>query len=813
MVKNYLVIAFRSIWRSKFHSLINVLGLGVGIACCLLIALYLKDEWTFDAFHSKADNIYRAYVKEDWGENQQFFNTVTPYPLGGTLKENFEEIQYAVRIQPLRTEVLVNDQQFNERLLVADPHFFDVFDFPMIKGHAPSLEAMNDIVLSRATATKYFGDADPINKVITVRIADTNESFTVKAVAENVPLNSGIQFDLLISGLNLKKLVSERALTSGWFNVTPETYILLRPPSDVAALEKKFPALFKTILGDDYTKSKYTVGLQPLKQIHLDTSYPTGIAPVSDPKYSYILAGVALLVLFLACINFITLAVGRSIKRAKEVGIRKVVGAVRKQLVIQFIGEAVIVTTIALIVGAAVAGIALPMFNELSGKTLSLEVNGFTVLCGATFLLIIGLLAGSYPAFVLSSFKPISILKGVMQGNNKNVVRKALVGVQLVLAVFLVSSTIVMKNQLNYLQEKNLGFDRENVMTIQLSGSGNGLGAIVGSAFTKSKVYKQEFASLPEVVSVAAASHDFGNGNWTNIGYTDDKGTYRTLFMNVVDADYMETMQMKMLLGHAFAESNPSDSTRGVIVNEAFLKEYGLNDPLGQRLPGKNFIDHEIIGVVKDFNYSSLYSQVTPLVMVMNRQIILSGTENINFNNSPVPKLMIRLQAGQTAEGIAAVEKLWKKLSGGDDFQFAFVDERLAEQYRSDQNLGRILQIATILSILIGSLGLYALASLAMQSRIKEICIRKLMGASPGHLLGILSKEFVLMMTICIVISAPITWYFMNKWLDTFAYKIDVNMKVFITAGIASIVIGLLTISYHAIKTTNAQPADILKNE
>jgi putative ABC transport system permease protein len=813
MIKNYLTIAFRAIWRSKFHTLINVGGLSMGIACCLLIALYLKDELTFDRFHSKADNIYRASVREDYGENQVFFNTVTPYPLGGVLKQNFEEIAYSVRIQPMRTQVVVNNQKYNERILVADPHFFDVFDFPVIKGTTPSLEEMKDIILSRETAERYFGDADPINKTLTVRIGDIDEEFTVKAVTENTPGNSSIQFDLMISGLNFTKFVSERALTSGWFNVNPETYVLVKGGTDLTALQKKFPSVFKSILGDDYEKSKYTVGLQPLTDIHLNTDYPTGIADVSDPKYSYILGGVALLVLFLACINFITLAIGRSLKRAKEVGIRKVVGAVRKQLIVQFIGEAVVITVISLVVGVAIAGTGLPVFNDLSGKQLTLRIENFTIITAFVFIFIIGLFAGSYPAFVLSAFKPISILKGTLQSNNKNLVRKVLVGVQLVLSVFLVSSTIVMQNQLTYLQEKNLGFDRENIMVMQLNPVGRGLRDRVQNGFEQGKVFGQQFSALPQVTATSTACHDFGDGNWTQIGYTDDKGTYRELYMNVVDERFIPTMNMQMASGHDFSSGNPSYERRGVVVNEAFVKEYAMTNPIGQRLPGKNFGDHEIIGVVKDFNYSSLYTEIKPLLMVMNVEMILSGTENIMFNNSPSPKIFLKMHAGQTAAGIQAVEKLWKKISNGDDFEFSFVDQRLTEQYRGDQNLGRILQIATLLSILIGSLGLYALASLAMQNRVKEICIRKIMGATPQHLLTLLTKDFMTMILICVVLSVPITFYFMNSWLESFSYRVDIDVKVFLLAGSVAMLIGIFTISYHAIKTAGSQPAQTLKGE
>jgi putative ABC transport system permease protein len=814
MLQNYLTIAFRSLWRTKAHTIINILGLSLGISCCLLIILFVRDELTFDTFHSKAGRIYRAYVKEDWGDNQQFFNTVTPFPLGPVLKDNFEEVEAQVRFNPIGAQVKVGDHQYSDAVVVAGKQFFEVFDFQLIRGDRTALHQQQGVVISRRIAEKYFGTEDPINKVLSVQLSETFEEFEVKAVVENIPTNSSLRFDILISDLNFPKFIGEQTLTSSWFNVSPETYILLKEGRDKAWLESKFPSLFRSLLGDSYTKSHYVVGLQPLTSIHLDTSFPNGIAAVSDPKYSYILSAIALLILFVACINFVTLSVGRSLKRAREVGIRKVVGAERKQLILQFIGEAVIVTLISLVIGILLAMLGLPLFNDLAGKQLAIPVSGFLVLVLLALVTIIGIAAGSYPAFVLSAFRPVSVLKGVTHGvGNRQGVRKILVGVQLTLSVFLISSTLVMRQQLRYLKDKNLGFNKEHVLVVQLNVARTGrLAERVKAGFEKAEQFKNELRKFPSLSDVCAASHDFANGEWTNAGFTDDKGTYRTFNFNVIDADYMAVMKMEMAAGRSFLADNIAD-TRGIIVNEAFAREYGWDDPIGKRIPGKRFPDHEIIGVVKDFNYASLYTKVEPLVMVEDPAIVLAGLENINIDNSPLPKLFIRLRPGNIAASVEQLKDVWNRLTSHEEFTFSFIDQALAEQYRNDQNLGKIVMIATVLAIIIGSLGLYALASLAMQNRTREISIRKVMGATERSLLVLLSKDYVYMLSVALVFSVPVTWYLMSGWLKNFEYRISIGMDVFLLAGGISLVIAIVTISYQTFKTASAQPAKTLKYE
>lgn len=816
MLRNYLVTALRSFWRNKIDSLINVTGLALGICCCILIALFLRDEWTFDHFHSKATSIYRGYVKENYGENQQFFNTVTPFPLAETLKNNFAEVESAVRIHPMDGEVRIAGQQFNENVTITDKDFFHVFDFRAIAGSTESvLTDPANVVLTRRMAEKYFGDpASAINKTISIRLGDNFEDFTVKAVTENVPGNSSIQYDFLVPSANLSRLYSEQLLNSAWFNVLPETYVLLKPGTDPAALMQKFPPLWKSILGDDYQKSNYFVGLQPLTDIHLDKEFPAGIAPVNNPQYSYILAAVAALILFLACINFVTLSVGRTLTRAKEVGIRKVVGAVRNQIISQFIGEAMLITLAALLVGFAVASMCLPAFNDIASKSLALEVTPFTIEICAGLLLVIGLMAGSYPAFFLSGFRPVMILKGKLQGNNSQTLRKILVGIQLVFSIFFVSSALIMMNQLEYLQNKDLGFHKDQTLVLQLTPPqpGAGLRDRLKSTFERAQLFKNEFARIPTVRSVCAASHDFGNGSWVEVGYTDEKGTYRTFSVNVIDEVFIPNMGIRIVEGRNFS-GNEADARRGIIVNESFVREYGWTSPVGQRIPGKGFPDHEIIGVVKDFNYASLYTTVKPLVLTMNMPVVLEGIENISFDNSPTPKLFLKLASENIEQSIKDIEGVWKRLVPGDDFAFSFIDQAMEKQYRSDQNLARIVQIATVLSMVIGGLGLYALASLTMQSRVREISIRKVLGATAESLFVILSRDYVMIIVISLLVSIPFTIIFMRKWLESFEYRIAVTWEVFALAGMIALLTGLLTITYHAIRLMRAQPGETLKSE
>jgi len=492
------------------------------------------------------------------------------------------------------------------------------------------------------------------------------------------------------------------------------------------------------------------------------------------------------------------------------------VGAERAQLIFQFIGEAVVITLASLVVGLLLSVICLPLFNDLAGKSLTLQPNVFMLLTAFSLVTIIGLIAGSYPAFVLANFKPIAILKGGTQtsGSGKQGLRKVLVGVQLVLSIFLISSTLVMRQQLQFLQNKNLGFNREQLAVVQMNvPRGGRFSERVRKGLEKAEQLKIELTKLSGIAGMSATAHDFGNGGWMNVGYTDDNGAYRTFDVNVVDDDYLPNLGMELVTGRNFSDANTSDQRRAIIINEAFAKEYGWTDPIGKRIPGKGFDEHEVIGMIKDFNYASLYSKVQPLVMAMDPALPLSGSENFNVDGIPIPKLMIRLKPGNMSATLDQVATIWERLTGGEEFEFTFVDQALRQQYRTDQNLGKIVSVATLLAMIIGSLGLYALASLAMQNRMKEISIRKVMGATEQSLLVLLSKDYIYMIGFSLLLSVPFTWYMMSNWLQSFEYRVAIGWNVFILAGGLSLLIALATISYQAIKTAWSRPAETLKYE
>ena len=818
MYRHYFIVALRSMGRNLAHSLINIFGLSIAIATCLLIMLFVRDEWTFDQFHSMSDRIYRVWAREDHGGNEKFFYTTTPFPMGPALKDNIPEIECQVRISNMATRVKVGDKMFNETLMIAGRDFFKIFSFKLTEGNRTTvLQNPRDIVITREMAKKYFGDDDPLNKTLTLIIHDSPEDFTVRGVSENIPSNSSIRFKLMISDLNYPEFYSERTLTSAWFNIIPETYVLLRKDADVNTVESKFPPLFKKVLGaETYKNSKYQAGLQPLTDIHLDTNFPAGIARVNNPKYSYILSGVAGLILLIACINYISLSVGRSLKRAREVGIRKVSGAFKSQLVSQFISEALIITLISLFTGMLLSAIFLPVFNTLSGKQLVIEPDGFLLLAGAGLSLLIGILAGFYPAFILSSFNPVSVLKGSARGvNNRQNLRRLLVVIQLVISVFLISSTLIMRKQFNYIRNKDLGFVKEQLVTIPLNvpGNTNSLTEYISKGFQMSVKYRNEFSSVPGVENICAATHDFGKGTWTNAGYTDNNGVYRTFFYNTVDDKYIPVLDIKMVAGRNFSAENPSDYHNAIIINEAFAKEYGWKDPVGKRLPGPEFKNGEIIGVVKDFNFSPLYTRVQPLVLSMDPQIIFDGIENIDIGDDLATRLFLRLHPGNIPETMYKIKTAWDRLTGKQEFVYNFVDQDLDKQYKSDKNLGSIISYSSLLAILIASLGLYGLVSMALQNRIKEIGIRKVFGASRQSLVILLSREYILMVLISLLISVPVTIFVMKNWLHNFEYKIAISWQIFVLAGLIALIIAIMTVNLQTIKAALSRPIETLKHE
>lgn len=805
MFRNYFKIAVRNFTRYPVYSFINLGGLVLAITCCLLLGLYVRHEWSFDRFHTKTDRLYRAWTQEEY-KGEQFTNVSTPYILGPTLKETFPEIDGMTRVRTGEYNVRNGNDVFSERVHMVDPDFFRMFDFPLISNSpANPLGELYSVVLTEELARKYFGTQNPVGKTLTMQLDSVMQAFTVRAVARDVPTNSSIRFGILIPMAHVNNLVADRTLKS-WFNVTPETYVLLRETASADKLATKYPAMLRTALGDKYTGNNYIVNLQPIADIHLNKELAGGYEPVSDPAYSYILSGIALFLLAIACINFMTLSLGRSVSRAQEVGVRKAMGALRSQLMNQFWSEALLMTVLAVGIGLVLSVVLTPLFGQLANQELRFRIDGTTALLLLGLIVVVGLIAGSYPALVLSGFRPVEVLKGKLSlRDDVSFFRRALVVVQFSLSVMLIAGTFVLNQQLSYLQNKSLGYRKEQTVIIPV-----GMGGSEGRALVER--FRNSVAGQKDVLGVASSAFPFASGDWGKLGFTDNQKVYRECLFNVVDSYFLPTYGIKLVAGRNFDPKNSADNFGGIIVNQAFVKKFGLKNPINERLPGK-FPNHRIIGVTDDFHYASLHQRVEPLILMMRPDSIYKGIENLMYQTSPALDLSVRLSASDGPQKVALLEQIWKRVVPNEPFRFTFLDDDLQRQYEAEQRLGRIVIIASVLSILIACLGLFGLATLAVARRTKEIGVRKVLGASVLSIMNLLASDFLKLVLVAIVIASPLAWWAMSQWLQGFAYKVDIHWWVFAGAGLLAVGIALLTVSLQSIKAALMNPVKSLRTE
>lgn len=826
MLKNYLKIAVRSLLKNKVNTIINILGLSVGLACCLLIGLYVQNEWTYDSFHSTSDRLYRAWVHENYGDGEIYFNTVTPLILSSTLENNIPEVEATTRFINFLNLVKRPEQEntITETISMVDTTFLRMFDFRVIEGNPETIiDNPSSVVLTRESAGRYFGDQNPLQKVLSIKIGDTFQDFTVTGVTEDPPVNSSIQFDLLIPFSNSSKLFSKGALTS-WFNVSTETYVLLKKGARPAGLEPKLASMMHSELGDRYGEEylgsdlKYTVGLQPITDIHLNTEMPLGIAGVSDPVYSYILIAVAVLVLVIACVNFMTLSISRSVSRAKEVVVRKTVGAQRQHLMYQFWGEALMMTMFALIVGALIAELLLPQFNVLSGTELSLTFDmGLISLIGG-LALFVSIIAGGYPALVLSALKPIEVLKGKLNlSADKNMFRKSMVVFQFTLSIALIAGTLIINKQLNFMRSTDLGYQKEHIVVLESDlapGPGNPFSEVFQEASRLKDRLVSEWSGTPDIVEVSLSAYTpIQSGGWISADFKESDESKREFNFNVVDHSFVEAYDIEVINGRNFSENNPSDKRRAILVNKALVDDYGWVDPIGRRLPGASFGDHEIIGVVENFHYQSLHTKVEPLVLTINPSLIFGGIDNVSFSGSPNARFSLRLDTQNLSGLMSKVEGIWSEVAPGIPFNFTFVDQAVDEQYRQEERLSLMVIVGSSLAIIIACLGLFGLASLMVIRRRKEIGVRKVLGASSSQLVLLINREFTKLVAIAFVLAVPIAWVVLSKWLQDFAYHIQIGIGTFILTGAIALGIAWLTVGYQSLKAALVNPVESIRNE
>lgn len=806
MLKNYLKIALRSFVSHKVYTFINIAGLAIGLACSVLIYLFVRNELSYDRFHARAANLYRVNVTEAPPDRDPFSYPETPARMAWALEQSFPEVKRAVRYTIRTDMVRQGTVTFTERVHLADPDFFEMFSFPLRTGEPGQvLQDRHAVVLSERAAAKYFADQNPVGKQLAIKLGNEFHDFTVSGIAQNAPPNSSIQFDFVIPFDNIRLYLSERELNA-WFMVFLETFVELNGPLSVQDMQTKLAAVVKKHYPPE-SAGIVTLHLQPLTDIHLNTAFAAGFEPTSNPVYSYILIGIGLLVLGIACINFTTLAIGRSAARSREVGVRKVLGAVQHQLVKQFWGEALLLSFFALALGVLLAALLLPSFNALANQQLVWQFDATTALTLIGLTLATGILAGSYPALVISRLRPAMVIKGESRIAFGRTFSRALVVLQFALSIFLVISTLIMGDQLRFLQTKELGFNKEQVVVLR-----NNSPAAQGPALVER--FRNALSAHDAVLGVAGSSGTFGRP-WTVMGFRDAAGEFRQFFQQTVDVDYLPTLQIELVAGRNFSREFSTDSSEALIVNESAAAYFGWDDAVGKRLPGPKFPPHRVIGVVRDFNFESLENEVRPLVMVLDPRPLFRGINDIGTSDSPraMNYINVRIRPDNIQKTVALLKKTWQQVAQGQPFAFSFLEENVEQQYREIERWGRIVGRASALAILIACLGLFGLATLTAVKRTREIGIRKVLGATVPNVVLMLSGDFARLVLLANVLAWPAAFYAMRFWQQDFAYRAGIGFDRFVLAALLALAIALITISYQSTKAALANPANSLKYE
>jgi putative ABC transport system permease protein len=793
MIKNYLRVAFRNLWRHKGFSFLNIMGLTIGMSACFLVFLYVKFELSYDDFHSKGDRIYRIVTDINNPSGTLHLDDAAP-AMPVAAKRDFPEIEKQVRFDQGSILIRRGELKIQEdNVAFADSTFFEIFDFPLLKGDpVMALREPFSVVLSETAAKKYFGSADPMGQHLMLS-ADNNIG-TVTGVMKDMPENTELKADMLVASYSG---AADSNRDKNWGGFGDYSYFLLKPGTDPHALEKKFPAFLQNHIAGMMKENNqtYTYLLEPLKDVYLKSTRGGTVSGSLTNVYIFSIVGI--FILFIAGINFVNLTTARSTERAREVGIRKVIGAERSQLTGQFLGESVILCLIAFVLSVGVCAALLPGFNFLAGKTVSTGIFNHPGYIGTLFLigLGIGLLAGIYPALVLSAFQPIIVLKGrFATGVRGLLLRKGLVISQFTISIGLIVATLVVGFQLGFMRHQELGFDKDQELVLDTHGDNH------------RDALKEEVRKLPGVISVAMSSNTPGSGQMNAYSIIQNqKGEMQVCSPDLffVDFDYIPQYQIKLIAGRAFSRAFGSDTTQSMILNEAAVRMLGYHSP--QDAIGRDFDQWErkgkIIGVVKDFHYQSLQTVIKPL--------------SLRIEPGGCDQLSVKVGTTNLKGTVAGIEKAWHTIIPYRPFSYFFVDEMFDRQYRAEDRFGKLFLYFSTLAIFISCLGLLGLASYSTLQRTKEIGVRKVLGASVGGIVVLLSKDFLWLVGIAFVVATSASYFLMKRWLDTFYYRIDINAAwwIFILAGLGALAIALFTISFQAIRAAMANPVNSLRSE
>ena len=798
MIKNYFKTTWRNITRNKVYSIINIIGLSLGLTCAILIMLYVKDEVSYDRFHNQVGNIYRVVNKNINPDGSlENFNPHSGYFQGPKFAAGIPEIEHFVRYREAHKDLKTGTDIQPQVVFETDSAFFSVFSFPMISGNpATALKQPNGVVISEEFAKNKFGTINAIGKTVLFKNEEKFEPYTVTAVTKKCPQNSSIKFEVLMP---LKVSGNDMANNENWFNFFMNTFVLLKPGSQAQAVDAKMKKVFETdaretikMIEEKYdVKSKAVYFLQPFTEMHLSTdlSASNGLTDNSNPVYSYILTGIAVFILLIACINFVNLTIARSVKRAKEIGIRKVVGGDRRQLIMQFLGESFILCFIAFTLAVLLVQLGLPVFNQLSNKALALSyLFDIKLVAGYLFLfLLTGFLAGFYPALVLSGYNPVQTLYSRFALASKNYLQRSLVILQFALASFLIIATLTVFYQFNYLTNRDLGYDDNNLIVVENRHMSR----------SEAKLFKEELLRDPNIVDMAPKN----SGSW-GTGAKINGETQMEFAFETVDENYLPLLKIPLIKGRNFSKDFPTDSSRSVLVNETFVRTAGWKEPIGQEV---NFWYNEgerytVIGVVKDYHFQSLGSKIGAQLFTMK-----PGNE--------YGKALIKIKPGSETSSLKTIEKVYRALFPINPYSYKFQHEENLKKYEAEAKWKQMMLFSAILTVFISCIGLFGLSVLSAEKRAKEVGIRKVLGASVQGVVTILSKDFLLLVLIALIISIPVSWYVASKWLENYPYRITLSWELFASASLLVILIALLTVSFQAIKAAIANPVKSLRTE
>ncbi len=780
MFRNYFKIAFRNLLRYKTYAIINIAGFAIGVTCCALLLLFVYDETSYDTFHKNGKRIFRVIKIDSDLTGTLDKIAITPPPLAPALIENFSEIELAVRLKMFGGNFKFNDTEHFEGFLFSDPGFFEMFSFRLIRGNSKTvLTDPKSLVITQNKAVQYFADSDPIGKTIIMKHGQKSFEFTVTGIIDEIPKNSSLRFDMLMPIAIIKEILGENNLNS-WKINDVITYVQLKQPEDAEILQAKL----QQFVEKHFQNPPNALELQSILDIYLEPEVKGGIEAVSNPLYSWILSGIAILILILACVNFMNLSTGQLTARTKEVGIRKTVGAKRLQLITQFLVESMLMSCLVLVVSFCLSLQFLPVFNELSGKTFTIKdmYNWTYLLSIIGLVLVTGLLTGMYPALLLSSFHPVQILRPKFKFTGTNLFSKILIVFQFSASVFLITFTLIMIRQLSFLRDKDLGYNGEQIVVVPIG----------QEAYS---IYKNEILQYRGIVDVSSGMGPFGSGLMTV--KMDFQG--RDFWSRAYSCDYnfIDVLGIEIIEGRGFQTDRTSDK-KAVIVNEAFIKETGLINPIGKSLPSFLGLNNPtIIGVVRNFHFRSLQYNIEPLCLYWQ----------------PSWATFIKIRPEETSKTIAYLKQKWQELRPNEIFDYYFLDEYVNRLYDKEERWSKIAGLASALAMIVASIGLYGITLLAVVERTKEIGIRKVFGATVWKISTLLTRDAIELVLVASLIAGPMAFYAIQKWLQNFAYHCEITIWPFVLACSIVTFFALTAISFQTLKASNVNPANSLRYE